>query len=166
MNWWETLLISLAVSIVTLIITIISNSLINRNKKLQFFIKKANIYSSGYFRFDISIFNPAKIPQFYDTLNVSFYSGKKRLGTTRLETTDENRKNSLGELQCFFVPSNTIQANSLICLVVCGSNKSISNADKIKIEYNTYWTNLFKKRRLVSIDLLNESQIKELIDNE
>lgn len=73
MNWWQTLLISIAVSIVTLFITIVSNFIVNRNKKLQFFIQKKSIYKSGDFRFELTIYNPAKIPQFYDTLYISYY---------------------------------------------------------------------------------------------
>ena len=163
MNWWQTLLISVAVSVITLIITIITNSVMASNKKLQFFIQNQNIDNTGYFTFEMAIFNPAKIPQFYDTLKLAFYSGKKRLDITRLETSNESKKTPFGELQCFYVPANTVQANSLISLVVSGKNKLILEADTIKIEYNTYWSKILKKRRLISIDLLNKEQIQKII---
>lgn len=166
MNWWQTILISVAASVITLIITIIINALINRNKKLQFFIQNQTINNSGYFRFEMAIFNPAKIPQFYDTLKLAFYSGKERLDATQLETPDENRKTTFNEVLCVDVPANTLQPNSLITLAVSGKNKLILKADTIKIEYNTYWAKIFKNRRLVSVKLLNKEQIKEILDKQ
>lgn len=166
MNWWQTLLISIAVSIVTLFITIVSNFIVNRNKKLQFFIQKKSINDSGYFRFELTIYNPAKIPQFYDTLYVVYYLNHKKIDETRLETSNDSKRNSFGERQGFLVPSSTIQSYSISSLEVYGMNKAILSADEIKIEYNTYWAKPNGKSRRVKSVLLNKEQIQRLIDKE
>ncbi len=166
MNWWQTLLISIAVSIVTLFITIVSNFIVNRNKKLQFFIQKKSIYKSGDFRFELTIYNPAKIPQFYDTLYISYYLNQQKIDETRLETSDDSKRNSFGERQGYFVPSSTIQSYSISSMEVYGMNKAILSADEIKIEYNTYWAKPNRKLRHVKIALLNKDQIQSLKDKE
>lgn len=164
MNWWQTLLISISVSFVTLLITMFSNFIVNRNKKLQFFIQRKSIDNSGYFRFELTIYNPAKIPQFYDSLYVSFYLNHKKFDETRLETSNDTKRNAFGERQGFLVPSDTIQSHSISSMVVYGKNNAILNADEIKIEYNTYWAKPNGKSRLVSSTLMKREQIETLIN--
>jgi len=141
MNWWQTALISIGVSLVTAFISFICVSVYNRRGKLKFYIAKIFI-SKTYFYCMLVVYNPSNIPKMFQNLILCFYDGKNKLRETQLETSSKDRRNSLDEIQCYYVEPTMIGATEMIKLKVSCAVYDADKTNKLKLKYKDYKDNI------------------------
>lgn len=137
MNWWQTSLISIGISLFTALISFISAKLYNKEGRLKFYIANLSIKGS-YFECDLVVYNPSNIPKLFQWLILCLYNKKQFLEERKLETSSPDRRNSLGEIQGYYVEPTMINSKEMVHLTVYCSVKDISKCNKLKIKYRDY----------------------------
>ena len=137
MNWWQTLLISLATSLLTAGISFIRVSIYNKKKSLKFYVSKYFV-KENYFRAIITVYNPSNIAKFFQNLFLCLNDGKDNFQEIQLETHDEQHKNSLGEIQCYHVLPTMIKPKEMIAIPVSCTLYDTLKMKKIILKYKDY----------------------------
>ncbi len=118
MNWWQTALISIGISLFTAVISFFFVNIHNKYGKLKFYITR-EFLSEKHLHYALTIYNPSNIPKLFQCLQMSFCGSKKQiLGTQFLETSSNERRNSLGEKQAYLVEPTLVEPKKIEYLVV------------------------------------------------
>ncbi len=137
MNWWQTALISIGVSLITAFISFVCVSIYNRKGKLKFYVSKL-FTSEKYFHCMLVVYNPSNIPKLFQNLILCFNEGKNNLREIQLETSSKDRRNSLGEIQSYYVEPTMINAREMIKITVSCSVFDAKKTNKLRLRYKDY----------------------------
>lgn len=137
MNWWQTLLISLATSLLTAGISFVCVNIYNKKGALKFFASK-HFVKENYFRAIITVYNPSNIAKLFQDLFLCLNDGKENFREIQLETYDDQHRNSLGELQCYYVLPTMIKPKEMISIPVSCTLYDTLKTKKIILKYKDY----------------------------
>lgn len=137
MNWWQTLLISLATSLLTAGISFICVAIYNKKKALKFYVSKYFVKENS-FRAILTVYNPSNIAKLFQNLFLCLNDGKDTFREIPLETHDEQHRNSLGEIQCFYVLPTMIKPKEMIAVPVSCALCDSLKTKKIILKYKDY----------------------------
>lgn len=141
MNGWQTLLISIATSLITAAISFLSLNIYNRKCSLKFYVSKYYI-KDNYFRAILTIYNPSNIAKLFQNLNLCLNDGKNNFREFQLETYDEKHRNSLGEIQCYYVQPMMVKPKEMTAIPVSCVLSDTLKAKKVIIKYKDYCDNM------------------------
>ena len=147
MNWWQTLLISIATSLITTIISFIGLTIYNKKRSLKFYVSKYYI-KENYFRAILTIYNPSNIAKLFQNLNLCLNDGKNNFREFQLETYDEKHRNSLGEIQCYYVQPMMVKPKEMIAIPVSCALSDTLKVKKVILKYKDYCDNVVEYKLL------------------